>query len=296
MAEVAIYMDTSKCTSCKGCQVACKCWNNLPSSLEFNAGEFTGNLQNPPDLADNTRLIITHSEKKREGEYGVDWAFGRRACMHCTDAGCVNVCPSGCLYHDEETGLVAYHVDKCIGCEYCVSACPFDVPRHTHTGAAAGNVVINKCTGCIDRVKQGRKPACVSTCQPGALQFGPREEMLQLGRDRVEELKAKGFESAQLYGEDQMGGLHSVTVLKYPIDQYTLPENPQANPMTAVGNFMKPLAGVGVAALLGGLGLSYATGIGYKRDEMRYDEDAHDIIDVEKGEIMRHINVEEGER
>ena len=86
MTEQAIYFDSSKCTACKGCQAACKCWNNLPTSYELNsAGEFTGTLQNPPDLLPNTRLIITFNEKDREGKYGVDWAFGRRACMHCSN-------------------------------------------------------------------------------------------------------------------------------------------------------------------------------------------------------------------
>ena len=106
--ELAILFDSSKCSACKGCQVACKCWNELPSSLTLNAGEFTGSLQNPPDLQPNNRVIITYNEKKNENRrYGVDWAFGRRACMHCTDAACVTVCPSGCLYHDEN-GFVTY--------------------------------------------------------------------------------------------------------------------------------------------------------------------------------------------
>ena len=152
--------------------MACKCWNLLPSPIEKNTQEWNASLQCPPDLGPNTRLIITFDEQKG-GDNGIMWAFGRRACMHCTDPGCVAVCPSGCLRIDEETGLVVYDIDICVGCQYCKAGCPFDVPRHTNTGEPKG--VVNKCTGCIDRVREGRKPACVSTCQPGALEFGDRD-------------------------------------------------------------------------------------------------------------------------
>ncbi|WP_350455370.1 4Fe-4S dicluster domain-containing protein [Slackia heliotrinireducens] len=296
MTEKAILFDSSRCSACKACQVACKCWNGLPSPMETNSQEWSGTLQNPPDLNDNTRLIITFDEADNGKAYGVNWAFGRRACMHCTDAGCVQVCPSGALFKDEETGLVSYNKDKCIGCKYCAAACPFDVPRHIGSSFLGGETLINKCTGCLDRVRQDRAPACVTTCQPGALRFGDRDEMIAIAEERVELLKSKGFDSARTYGVDEMGGCHVIHVLKYPIDQYELPEKPELSPLVEVLEFMKPLAGVGTVALLGGLGLSFLTGIGYQRHKMRYDEVNHDIIDEETGEVIRHIDVEAGER
>lgn len=295
MAGKAIMYDASRCSACKGCQVACKCWNLLPSPLELNTQKWDGSLQCPPDLDDNTRLIITFDEKPRE-KYGVDWAFGRRACLHCSDAPCVKVCPSHCLTKDEESGFTIYDADKCIGCKYCVAACPFDVPRHSDTGYAKGDVRINKCTGCIDRVREGRSPACVNTCQPGALMFGDRDEMIRIAHERADLLKAKGFENARVYGEDELGGLHVIHVLKYPIEQYTLPDEPKENPLIGAMGWMKPILGVGSVALLGGLGLSFLTGVGYHRDEMRYDEVNHDVIDVDTGEVVRHIDKEAGER
>jgi formate dehydrogenase iron-sulfur subunit len=297
MAEQAFLFDSSKCTGCKGCQVACKCWNNLPSSIELNAGEFTGSLQNPPDLQPNTRIIMTYNEKNRENEYGVDWAFGRRSCMHCTNAACVNVCPSGALYHDKETGLVTYDADKCIGCQYCREACPFDVPRHTGVGLSGNNIKINKCTGCVDRVHHGMKPACVHTCQPKALEFGDRDEMLKKAKARVEVLHKKGYKDARMYGEDEMGGLHTIYVLKYAIDQYELPENPsERGTDTASADWMKPLTGLAAVATVAGLGVSFLTGVGYHRDKMRYDEVNHDVVDVDTGEVIKHIDKEAGER
>ena len=295
MAEKAIMFDSSRCSACKGCQVACKCWNLLPSPLELNSQEWSGSLQNPPDLDKNTRLIITFDEKPRE-TYGVDWAFGRRSCNHCTDAACVQVCPSGCLYKDEETGFTVFDSDKCIGCQFCRSACPFDVPRHSGVGLAGGNIRINKCTACIDRVKNDRVPACVNTCQPGALMFGDRDEMIAEAERRAQLMRDKGFESARVYGAEELGGLHTIHVLKYPIEQYKLPENPTISPLVGAMGWMKPILGIGSIALVGGLGLSFLTGIGYHRDEMRYDEVNHDIIDVDTGEVMRHIDKEAGER
>ncbi|ANE22206.1 4Fe-4S ferredoxin [Denitrobacterium detoxificans] len=296
MSDKAILFDSSKCTGCKGCQVACKTWNNLPSSLEYNAGEFTGSLQNPIDLNGTTRRIVTYNEADNGKKYGVNWAFGQRACMHCDNPSCVSVCPSGCLSVDESTGFVTVDEDKCIGCQYCRSACPFDVPRHTGVNVVGGGIVVNKCTGCVDRIKQGRQPACVTTCQPGALQFGDRDEMLAIAHERVEKLKAKGFADARVYGETEVGGTHQIMVLKYPISQYELPENPERNGLVDALGFMKPLTGVGAAALVAGLGLSFLTGVGYKRHEMRYDEKAHDVIDVETGEVIKHIDKEAGER
>jgi formate dehydrogenase iron-sulfur subunit len=295
MTDKAILFDSSRCSGCKACQVACKCWNSLPSTLDKNSQEWSGTYQNPPDLSGNTRIIMTFNEADNGKKWGVNWAFGRRSCMHCTDAGCVAVCPTGCLHHDEETGLVVYDTDKCIGCRYCVSACPFDVPRHVNGGLGAG-AVINKCTGCSDRVKHGLNPACVTTCQPGALKFGDRDEMLEIAHERVTYLQGKGFDSARVYGEDEVGGTHVIYVLKYPISQYQLPENPVSVGMADATNFMKPLTAVGAAALVAGLGLCLGMGTGYHRDKLRYDENTHDVIDVDTGEVVKHIDKEAGER
>ena len=296
--ELAIYYDSSKCTACRGCQAACKVWNELPSDIEKNAGTFSGSYQNPPDLLDNTRLIITFEERPREDRYGIDWAFGRRSCMHCTDAGCVKVCPSGCLYHDPDgTGLVVYDTEKCIGCQYCRSACPFDVPRHTGVGVTGGGIKINKCTGCVDRVRHGMAPACVSTCQPGALEFGPRDAMVAKARKRVEELHAMGFNEARVYGADELDGCHVIHVLKYGMNMYQkMPENPKVNDAVNALNIMKPVAGLAAVGIAAGLGFSYLRGVGYKRDEMLYDAESENVIDTTTDKVVRHIDHEGGER
>ncbi|HAM15923.1 MAG TPA: 4Fe-4S ferredoxin [Eggerthellaceae bacterium] len=296
--EKAILFDSSRCSGCKGCMVACKTWNKLPSPLKKNSQKqgWKASLQCPYDLGSNTRLTITFDEADNGKKWGVNWAIGRRACMHCTDAGCVTVCPSGALYYDE-TGMVTYDVEKCIGCSYCKGACPFDVPRHVNSNDLSGTTLrINKCTGCPDRIRHGMAPACVTTCQPGALMFGNRDEMIALAKERVALLQDKGFSKARVYGIDEVGGTHVIHVLKYGIEQYELPDHPSVSGLTTASQIMKPVLGIGSVALVAGLGLCFLMGVGYKRDELRYDEINHDVIDVDTGEIVKHIDKEAGER
>ena len=207
------------------------------------------------------------------------------------------MCPSGCLQHDE-TGFVTFDRDKCIGCQYCRSACPYDVPRHTGIGISGADIKINKCTGCPDRIAHDMEPACVHTCQPGALQFGPRDEMLERAEKRVEWLKQKGFDKARVYGKDEMGGLHCIAALKYDISMYpSYVEHPEEEPSSRRSSVpAEAPGGVAAVGIFGGLGISYLTGRGYKRDQMYYDEKTHDEVDVDTGEVVRHIDKEAGER
>lgn len=265
--EVAILFDSSHCTGCKGCQVACKQWNMLPSPLGLNANKFTGSLQSPADLNGDTRLIMTFDEKPSGNKFQpVQWAIGRRSCFHCTDAGCVAVCSSGALSKNEN-GVVSFDTEKCNGCTFCQAACPFDVPRFRPLDGR-----IDKCTLCLDRIEEGQIPACVKTCQPEALKFGPRDEMIAKGKERVEFLKKKGFEKAELYGENEMGGLHVLSVLKYGHEAYGLPTNPQPNKMIGAIQAMKPVTAVGTAAVVAGLAVSFLAALGYRRKDVTLEE------------------------
>ena len=284
MSEKAILFDSSHCTGCKGCQVACKCWNDLPSPTGLNEclDSFTGSYQNPADLNGDTRLIMTFSESEG-GSKGVQWAFGRRGCQHCTDAPCATICPSGALTVNEDTGMVNVDDSKCIGCHYCGAACPFDVPRYY-----GDKGIINKCTGCPDRIEQGMEPACVTACQPDALQFGDRDEMIERAYERVDFLQGLGYENASVYGEDEVGGSHVIHVLKYSLDQYTLPENPEKPAFVDITQVMKPVTGLASGVTVLGLTAMFLLGIGYKRDDLAYNEETQDTLDVQTGEVIKH--------
>jgi len=263
MTESAILYDSSKCSACKGCQVQCKQWNMMPSSLAKDGNEYTGSYQSKSDLDGDTRLLITFEET--DTEKGIEWAFGRRACLHCTEPACMDVCPAGAISKLDD-GTVKLDSAKCLGCKYCNAACPFGVPKFRENFG-----VSNKCTLCDDRVAQGRRPACVSTCPAAALAYGPRDEMLAAGKQRVDELKAAGFEKAELYGESEMGGMHSLFIAKYGYEAHGLVRDPKKSELISAFQLIKPLTGIGVAAVVGGLGLSFLTGLGYKRDELTHD-------------------------
>ncbi|MFC1871366.1 4Fe-4S dicluster domain-containing protein [Chloroflexota bacterium] len=263
MAEKAILYDATRCTACRGCQVACKQWNENDEDIPTPPTTWTrttnqGSYENPPDLSPQTFLKMQFREVESNGQ--VRWLFNRRACMHCTDAACVKVCPNGTLYHNE-MGFVVYNKDTCTGCGYCVEACPFDVPR-LEKNVLTGSGKMDKCSFCttpgLDRIAEDMEPACVKTCPPNALEYGDRHVMRAQGLQRVDKLKAKGWTNASLYGDKEVGGLHVMYVLADHPSLYGLPADPQiAAATTAWQSVLQPVGwAVGGLTILG-LGLNY---------------------------------------
>ncbi len=271
MAETAIKYDSSKCTACKGCQVACKQWNQLSAPLVAEEYEFTKSFQSPLDLDPNTWLIINFSEVDKE--VGIDWNFMRNSCFHCTEAACEQACPVGAISH-KDNGAVVIDAEKCIGCRYCVASCPFSVPRWDQ----ARNKTF-KCWQCFDRTSAERAPACVSTCPTGALEFGDRADMLAAGRERVAQLKELGFADAELYGENELGGLHTIVVAQRGLEAHGLKRDPKIG-ITDFWQFLKPLGGIAAVATVGGLGFSYFMARNYKRDTMVLDDATGQLVQV----------------
>ena len=213
--SVSILFDAAKCTACRGCQVACKQWNDLPGEATKN----TGSYQNPPRLSADTWLLMQFREVEN-GDGGITWAFRRYACMHCHDPACVSACPVGALYKTDE-GPVLYRADRCIGCRYCMLACPFDVPTFTWDKGLIEGAVIRKCNFCQDRISNGLEPACVKTCPTGALRFGERDEMIALAEDRIRERPDRYVD--HVYGKEETGGTSLLYVSHVPFEELGLP-------------------------------------------------------------------------
>jgi formate dehydrogenase iron-sulfur subunit len=213
MTEKIQIIDTSKCTGCRGCQVACKQWNQLPAGLTMNKGTY----QNPPDLQNNTWTLVRFQEVSDQNG-GVQWLFRKDGCMHCTDAVCVKLCPAGARFR-LESGAIGTDNNKCEGCQQCVAACPFSKPRYEESSNKA-----YKCNFCTERTQNNLPQACVKACPTGALIFGDKEAMLKMAYKRARELG----KNASVYGDKFFGGTHVVYVLEEKVDVYdALPANPK---------------------------------------------------------------------
>lgn len=236
----ATLLDVSKCTACRACQVACKAWNDLPGETTICQGCY----DNPPELSPQTWNRIAFYEVERDGGQ-VAWLFRPVRCLHCTDASCVSVCPTGAAQHQGE--FVVIDSNWCVGCGYCATACPFGVPQ---LGVGADKGSAHKCWFCYDRVSDGLPPACAKSCSTGAIEFGDRDALIAKAHDRVAVLRGRGFADANLYGENLLGGLHQMYVLTEKPALFGLPEAPQMATRTVVGNWLSGIVTAGIVAVL----------------------------------------------
>jgi len=227
MKQKGMLVDVSKCIACRSCQIACKQWWKLPAMPTINRGTH----ENPPDLTFGTWNRIQFKEIENKGKK--KWLFTRKACMHCSKAVCVWVCPSYARTYNH-LGHVAINKERCIGCGRCTEYCPFNVPRLGQHGASPrfpvkrgpARLVSYSCIFCMDRLEDGLPPACAKACPTGAIRFGDLTDLVVLGQDRVKELKA-GYPKANLYGKNDLGGLKVMFVLTEAPGIHGLPENPQ---------------------------------------------------------------------
>lgn len=230
--RVAVLVDTTRCMGCRACQVACKQWNQLKATKT----EFTGTYENPKHLSGETWTRVRFFESTNGDPW---WRFRKQQCLHCEEASCVTVCPTGAA-QKRANGIVIIDQSICAGCKYCIEACPFQMPKPSGAGTAI------KCRFCYDRVENGLAPACVKACATGALSFGKRDELLAEAKERAAKIP-----NGRIYGETELGGLGWIYLLDRSPEEMGLPVDPKA---ATKGILAKWLAGVipGVA-VLGGL-------------------------------------------
>jgi formate dehydrogenase iron-sulfur subunit len=244
---VAKLIDISKCIGCKACQVACMQWNDLRDEVGDNVGVY----DNPADLTAQSWTVMRFSEVEVE-QGRLEWLIRKDGCMHCADPGCLKACPAPGAIVQYANAIVDFHEEHCIGCGYCVTGCPFDIPRISKKDSKA-----YKCTLCSDRVAVGLEPACVKTCPTGAIVFGSKEDMIHHAEGRIADLKERGYANAGLYDPAGVGGTHVMYVLQHadqPQLYADLPKDPHISPLVALWKGVtKPLMslGIGVAVLAG---------------------------------------------
>jgi formate dehydrogenase iron-sulfur subunit len=222
--EVAKLIDVSRCIGCKACQSACMEWNDLRDQVGVNEGSYT----NPPDLTDQTWNLMRFYEEQIEGS--LQWLILKDQCMHCADPGCLKACPAPGAIVQYSNGIVDFHQEDCIGCGYCISGCPFNIPRLRKEDSK-----VYKCTLCSDRVSVGLEPACIKACPTQALSFGSKEDMVIQANHRLEDLHERGFANAAVYDPEGVGGTHVVYVLPHgDPGLYRLPRKPEIGPLLSV--------------------------------------------------------------
>jgi formate dehydrogenase iron-sulfur subunit len=223
--KVAKLIDVSKCIGCKACQVACMEWNDIRDDVGRNLGVY----DNPIDLTDRSWTVMRFYEEELPGK-GLQWLIVKDGCLHCEDPGCLRACPAPGAIVQFANGIVDFQQENCIGCGYCQTGCPFNIPRYSMKDQKA-----YKCTLCSDRVAVGLEPACIKTCPTQALTFGSKEDMLELASERVAELTERGFQKASIYDPSGVGGTHVMYVLPHGEPElYRLPKNPEVSPLVAL--------------------------------------------------------------
>jgi formate dehydrogenase iron-sulfur subunit len=272
------FTDTSLCIGCKACEVACKEWNHVPESVEGFTGHSYDNSvalgadrwrhvafieqRKEIDLASSGGSLVQHASledlmgKAGLGTYqdgdGMRWLMASDVCKHCTDAACLEVCPTGALFRTE-FGTVVVQEDVCNGCGYCVPACPFGVlDKREEDGR------VWKCTLCYDRLKDDREPACAHACPTKSIKFGDLDDLREVAEDRLRELTEAGAEKAQLYlhdSEDGIGGAGAFFLLLDEPEVYGLPPDP----VDVTRDLGSTWGAVGIAAV--GLGAAIAAAV-----------------------------------
>jgi formate dehydrogenase iron-sulfur subunit len=219
----AFLFDATRCIDCRACMVACSVENNIAMNKTriWVAGE--GLMGQYPDLKRAT--MVYH-------------------CMHCNHPDCLSACPVG-AYTKRLDGPVEYDGDKCIGCRYCMNACPFGVPHFDYDKGIIEGAFIDKCTFCPQRVDNGLEPACVATCPTDALVYGERDDLIKEAHARIAAHPDRY--SDHVYGEQENGGTSYLILSHVPFSQLGLPNMPE----TPVNEVSEKVIGLTLPAALG---------------------------------------------
>ncbi len=189
-------IDASYCIDCRTCMVACSVQNEVPMDSTRIWIKETGVTGTFPDLQ---RFTAPYH------------------CMHCKDPSCVSACTVGALQRNAD-GMVTYDQDLCIGCRYCIYACPFEVPNYEWDRTFP---LVVKCDMCVSRVGEGGQPACAATCPTGAIKFGKYEDMLAEAHKRINENPGKYVD--HVYGENENGGTSTLYISPVPFEELGFP-------------------------------------------------------------------------
>ncbi len=212
-------VDTTLCVGCRKCEEACNKRHNLAKPNESFEEKAVLEKERRPDETSYT--VINKYYQKNIGS--LTWrtkpTFVKFQCMHCNDPSCVSACIVGALTKTGK-GPVVYDAKKCIGCRYCMVACPFQIPAYEYNNPLTPEVM--KCTFCFEYINDGKLPACAQVCPMEVIVFGKKTEILDLARNRIKKKKGKYVE--HIYGEKEVGGTSWIYLASEPFDKIGLPK------------------------------------------------------------------------
>jgi len=195
--RMGVLVDTTVCIGCRNCEWACKNAHGMPNqSIENYDDRSVFKQMRRPDVKALT--VVNEYKNPQNSETPIDVKV---QCMHCDHPACVSACIVG-AFSKHENGSVTWDTKKCIGCRYCMVACPFQVPAFEYGKAI--NPEIKKCDFCFERTKVGKLPACVEICPVEALTYGPRRDLIKIARERIKRNPEKYVN--YIYGETEVGG------------------------------------------------------------------------------------------
>ncbi len=190
-----MLIDTTKCIGCRACEEACNAANKLPKpEVSFsNEGVFESHRDPTPDAF----TVVNRFPNEKEPDKPI---FVRKQCMHCNQPACASACLTKAMEKTREAAVI-YNEKRCMGCRYCMVACPFDIPKFQYNSATP---FVKKCIFCNERQMRGEQPACSEACPTGATLFGKKRELLEIARARVAAEPDKYVQ--HIYGEHEVGG------------------------------------------------------------------------------------------
>ncbi|MFP4672178.1 MAG: 4Fe-4S dicluster domain-containing protein [Desulfohalobiaceae bacterium] len=225
MEGKSFFIDLSKCTACRGCQIACKQWHKLPTEKTKNRGSH----QNPEDLSFWTYKLVRFNEVLKNGKL-TNWLFFPDQCRHCITPPCkstADIYDEQAILKDERTGAVIFtEHTKNVDAEDVRMSCPYNIPRK-----APESDILGKCDMCLDRVQNGLLPACVATCPTGAMSFGDREEIMEMADKRLKEVK-KHKPEAMLADSKEVRVIYLLEEKPEDYYEYTVASLSRPNPWT----------------------------------------------------------------
>ena len=282
-----VLHDITRCIGCRKCEQACNAVNELPAPEK--AFDDLAIMAERRRTSDKTYTVVNRFERSRGGLP----TYVKIQCNHCLEPACASACFVKAFKKDP-TGAVTYDASLCVGCRYCMVACPFNIPAYEYDEALTPRIM--KCTLCQPRIEKGQLPGCVEICPKEALTFGPRTQLIKEARRRIDRFPSLYVD--HVYGESEMGGTSWLYLSGQPFNEIGLREDLGITPAPSLT--AGPLSAVPVIVGLWPVLLTGIWAISRRKDQIADEEriaavatttaDANEEMQIKLAELRDELN------